>query len=156
MVACVASTMPVMAIHPGLTRFFDPLVRATTWGGPLPQSRDESAGFEGEVNLEFTGDDGWTWHCIIAPEGVCFRRGGGMQPVGTVSMKPDTFFKLLRGDTSFSTAAMTGRVRTRGDGHVGMMVGVMVARFRSPPAEKGVVRVFSRFWKARVLSAIEE
>jgi hypothetical protein len=145
-----------LAIHPGLTRFFDPLVRATTWGGPFPHADPaRAAGFQGDINFEFTGDDGWTWHMRIRSKGVTFRRGGSMEPVGTVSMKPETFFKLLKGETSFATVGMTGRLRTRGDGHVGLTVAVMIAQFRKPMDEPGIRGVLSRLWKRRVHSAIE-
>ena len=144
-----------MPIHTGLKRFFDPLVRMSKLAGPQqPNERIDSTGFYGDVNYEFTGDEGWTWYVTISPAGVSFHRGGSYEPRATISMAPDTFFKMLRGDTSPTVAQMTGRVRIRGDGYAGLMIGAVVKQFRTPPKQPGLQGWLTKLWRKRVLDAI--
>ncbi|HZO16016.1 MAG TPA: SCP2 sterol-binding domain-containing protein [Polyangiaceae bacterium] len=141
-----------MAIHPVARRFFDTLVLVGKLRGPFPfDERLERPGLQGEVNFELTGDNGWTWHCRLDSEGMIFRRGGGFEPVATISMAPETFAALMRGEQSFATAQMTGRVRVRGDGHATFILGAMVTQFRRASEQSGWRGKLARGWQLFVL-----
>ena len=122
-----------MPIHRGLRRFFDSLVLLgrLTDGRVSREDAAEMRGFTGAVNFEFTGDDGAVWHCVLDGESVVFGRGGDFDPRATISLSPETFFELMRGEASFAIAQMTGRVRVRGDGHAGMLWSRHLIRFGS-------------------------
>jgi SCP-2 sterol transfer family protein len=140
-----------VAVHRSLRRFFDPLVVMSRARGELPFEDDgiDGAGFEGTVDFEFTGDGGGCWHYSMTKTGLCFARGRSASPRATLVMSPQTFVDLLAGKAAYSTALMTGRVRIRGDGHAGMILGAMVTRFRALGEMRGwrgrAGRLYRRF-----------
>jgi putative sterol carrier protein len=142
-----------MAVHPGLRLFFDPLVRLSRVAGPLkPVEGVDSTGFNGVVDYELTGAGGATWHCNIRDAGITFGRGATKEPRATVSMSVETFFKLLRGELSYTVAQMTGRVRVRGDGHAAIVFGAVITQFREP-VRRDLQGLLRGAWKWGVLAA---
>jgi len=144
-------------IHRGLRRFFDSLVLLgrLTDGRVSREDAAEMRGFTGAVNFEFTGDDGAVWHCVLDGESVVFGRGGDFDPRATISLSPETFFELMRGEASFAIAQMTGRVRVRGDGHAGMLLGVLIAQFRrTEKAGNDLKGRLAYGWRRFVLSGV--
>jgi putative sterol carrier protein len=139
-----------VATHPTLRRFFDPLVAISRLRGRIPYDEHiDGSGFEGVIAYEFTGDQGGSWHCVLERHGIRFERGPATSPRATLVMTPATFADLLAGRAAYSTAMMTGRVRIRGDGHAGMLLGALVTRFRAMSDQPGwrgrLARLHRRF-----------
>src|SRR5262245_47865932 len=107
-----------MAIHPVVRNFFGTLVLIGRVRGPFRfDDRLERPGFDGEINFDFTGERGSAYRCRFDEQGMLFRSGEASSPIATISLSAETFASLLKGEVSFATAQMTGRVRVRGDGH---------------------------------------
>jgi putative sterol carrier protein len=139
-----------MAVHPGLERFFAPLV-LLTWRRPLPYGGLDRRGFGGAVDLEFTGDRGATWHCLLTDEGVRFRRGKAPSARATIRLAPETLFRMLRGELSAAVAGLTGRMRVHGDPHYGFVLPAMVARIDAATKVEGWRGRAAALWRRFVV-----
>jgi len=147
---------PVAMVHPGLERFFGALVRMSELRALREVDGEANLrGFEGDVNVELTGDDGWVWHCSLREGSMRWLRGGSMSPRSTVSLAPRTMLDLLAGSVSYSTASLTGRIRVRGEGHGGLMLAALVSRFRALDRASGWRGTLARAWRWHVLRAAE-
>ncbi len=140
--------------NPGLKTFFGTLVFLTRLSGGKIRGGGEKVdltGFTGSINLEFTGDGGSTWHCVVAKNYARFFPGANANARATVTVSVDDFFKMLSGKSSPYTAGLTGRVRVKGEGHAGMMMGGIVTQVDTMRKSKGLPGVLARWWTDRVL-----
>ncbi|MBI2058346.1 MAG: SCP2 sterol-binding domain-containing protein [Nitrospirae bacterium] len=140
--------------NPGLRAFFGTLVLLTRLSGGKVRGGGEKVdltGFTGSINMEFTGAGGSTWHCVVAKNYVRFFPGAEANARATVTLSVEDFFKMLAGKTSPYTAGLTGRVRVKGEGHAGMMVGGIVTQVDTLRKTKGLAGVLARWWTDRVL-----
>lgn len=117
----------------GTRIFLGSLARVTKMRGGLPadgRERAEIHSINGKVNLVFTGEHPSEWHLSVADGTVGMHPGMADDAKATVTMKETVFFDLLRGDVTYSNATMTGKMRFRGEGGYGLLVGGMISGFR--------------------------
>ncbi len=140
-----------MATNPGLASLFR-LLRLTTAvrGGSTGFSADTS-GFNGAINFEITGVGGATWHCVVGTGSLCMHAGAHAEPIGTVSVSVEDFFRLLVRETRCSTAALSGRLRVTGEAHVGAALAVLIEQLWSAYEEPGLAGWIARIWINRAM-----
>ncbi len=137
-----------MSVNPGVTLFFNRLVRLTrlTGGRLLTGDKVDNSGFNGAVNLVFGPSAEDAWHCLLSESRFRFVKGRHAAPIGTVTLEPDVFLKLLAGHTSYTTAEMTGKIRVEGEGHCSFILSSTVLQFRTQARRKGPIGWIARYW----------
>ena len=114
--------------------FFRPMVRTTRLLGALPsrpEARAEARGINGAVNLVFTGARPSRWHFVLRDGRLGVHEGLADTARATLTLRDRTFALLLAGRLEPTTATMTGRIRLRGDGEFGFLLGGLVEQFRN-------------------------
>jgi nucleoside-diphosphate-sugar epimerase/putative sterol carrier protein len=127
--------------------FFRPLVRMTRLLGSLPASekqRAEGRGLRGEVNLRLTGEEPSEWRFRLDDGRLGVREGASDAARATVTIRDVDFRGMLSGRVDATVAQMTGKVRMRGDGEMGLLVGGLIGGFRKLRDARGW-----RGWPAR-------
>lgn len=113
--------------------FFRPMVRVTRLLGALParrEARAEARGMQGSLNLVLAGERPSQWHFVLRDGRIGVREGLAADARATLSLADGTFTELLAGRLEPSTAQMTGRIRLRGDGEFGFLIGGLVEQFK--------------------------
>jgi nucleoside-diphosphate-sugar epimerase/putative sterol carrier protein len=90
------------------------------------------------VHICLTGPDGGDFAFHTAAGRVRIEPGVPRLPTAAVTLRARTLLDLLAGRTDFSAAQFTGRIRVEGEGMSSMMIGAMVARFRTAAAASGI------------------
>jgi putative sterol carrier protein len=104
--------------------YWGPMVLATKALRGIPMSPDTAAqarGFEGEVNLVFTGDEPGAYRIRIGNGSFGVLEGISPDARATVTMKTSVFEDILAGRTTPQTVTLSGRVRVRGEGEMLMI-----------------------------------
>jgi putative sterol carrier protein len=109
--------------------FFRPMVRLTRLLGALP-ARREARGMQGSLNLVLAGERPSQWHFVLRDGRLGVHEGRAADARATLSLSDRTFTELLAGRLEPSTAQMTGRIRLRGDGEFGFLIGGLVEQFK--------------------------
>jgi len=139
--------------------YFGPLRRLTRLFGGLPasrQARAESRGMQGSINLVFTGEHPSLWHFTLREGRLGVHEGSSETARATISMRDATFRDMLAGRLASSTAMMTGKVRIRGDGEMGFLVGGLVGGFGRLRRAKGLTGLPARRYAAWVLREVQK
>jgi len=142
-----------MPTNPGLVTLFDGLTWMTRFSRRLDAMNEnvDTSGYSGSYELIFEGEQGGTWHLVLDGPTLICKKGAADEPRGAVMLSVAEFFKLLAGQTAYSTAEMTGRVRVRGDGHVSFLFGALIAQIRHMRSRRGLIGWWVRRWTARAL-----
>lgn len=101
--------------------FWGPIVLATRALGRIPMTPDaagQARGFEGDINLCFTGHEPGAYRIRIGSGSFGVLEGTSEAARATVTMKTNVFHDIIEGRTSTHTVASAGRVRIRGDGEM--------------------------------------
>jgi UDP-glucose 4-epimerase len=104
-----------------LRLYWGPMAVLTRTVGGIPMSKDAAAqarGFEGEINLVFTGDEPGAYRIRIGKGSFGVLEGTSASARATVTMKTSVFMDILSGKTTAQTVTLSGRVRIRGDGEM--------------------------------------
>jgi UDP-glucose 4-epimerase len=83
-----------------------------------PEAAAQARGFEGEINLVFTGEEPGAYRIRIGKGTFGVLEGTSSVARATVTMKTSVFMDILSGKTTAQTVTLTGRVRIRGDGEM--------------------------------------
>jgi nucleoside-diphosphate-sugar epimerase/putative sterol carrier protein len=101
--------------------YWGPLVLLTrTLGGvPMtPETAAQARGFEGEINMVFTGKEPGAYRIRIGRSSFGVLEGSSPDARATVTMKTQVFMDILSGKTTAQTVMLSGRVRIRGEGEM--------------------------------------
>lgn len=134
-------------LHPtsGAAVIFDGLARLSRLGGGRTErSPDELRGAQGCIVFDFGTDGAWTME--VRAGRVFFRRGVAPTSRATVAMESRELLALLDGTSSFMVSQMSGKIRIRGDGHAGLVLGNVVADIRANAAKAGIRGWLARRW----------
>jgi UDP-glucose 4-epimerase len=132
--------------------FWGPMVLATKTVGGIPMTRDTAAqarGFEGEINLVFTGDEPGAYRIRIGKSSFGLLEGTSATARATVTMKTTVFHDIVSGKTTADTVTLSGRVRIRGEGEMLIVamgaIGALSMAKRLPGAPGFFARRYARF-----------
>ncbi len=64
---------------------------------------------------ELAGDEGGTWHAVIADGAIEVHEGAHDKPTTTLKMKADEFVKMTNGDLNGNMAYMSGKLKIAGN-----------------------------------------
>jgi nucleoside-diphosphate-sugar epimerase/putative sterol carrier protein len=101
--------------------YWGPMVRMTQVLRKIPMTPETAAqarGFEGDINLVFTGDEPGAYRIRIGKGSFGVLEGTSPAARATVTMKTSVFQDILSGKTTAQTVTLSGRVRIRGDGEM--------------------------------------
>jgi putative sterol carrier protein len=129
-----------LASHAAKT-FLGRLVRLSWLLRGLRPGRDapaETRQMETSVNLRLTGERPGAWHFRLGGGRLFVRPGLDDAARATITLGDRTFDDLLSGRLAVSTATMTGKVRMRGDGEMGFLLGGLVGGFHALRDAKGL------------------
>ena len=101
--------------------YWGPMVLLTrTLGGERMSSEmaSQARGFEGDINLVFTGKEPGAYRIRIGKGFFGVLEGSSPDARATVTMKTQVFMDILSGKTSAQTVTLSGRVRIRGEGEM--------------------------------------
>ena len=139
--------------------YLGPLRRITRLFGGLPlgrEARSEARGMQGSINLVFTGEQPSRWHFTLGDSRLGVHEGTIDDARATISMRDRVFQDMLAGKLAPSTAMMTGKVRMRGDGEMGFLVGGLVGGFARLRRAAGWKGLGARRYAAWVLREVEK
>lgn len=94
------------------------LTRALRGIRMTPEAAAQARGFEGEINLIFTGSEPGAYRIRIGEGQFGVYDGAAADARATVTMKTSVFLDILGGKTTAQTATLSGRVRIRGEGEM--------------------------------------
>ena len=114
--------------------------------------RVELKGYDATVHLDLTGPGGGDFTLRVADGRIRLRRGVPRPANAVVSMKARTLLDLLAGRGDVAAAQLTGKIRIDGQGHAALVIGGLVAGFRSAGRRPGW-RGFTARKLARWISA---
>jgi nucleoside-diphosphate-sugar epimerase/putative sterol carrier protein len=101
--------------------YWGPMAALTRALGGIPMSPEAAAqarGFQGEINLVFTGDEPGAYRIRIGKGSFGILEGMSREARATVTMKTSVFKDIVSGKTSAQTVTISGRVRVRGEGEM--------------------------------------
>ncbi len=104
--------------------YWGPVALATRALRRIPMGPDMAAqarGFEGDINLVFTGDEPGAYRIRIGKGSFGVLEGTSAAARATVTMKTSVFQDILAGRTTPNTVVLSGRVRIRGEGEMLMI-----------------------------------
>jgi nucleoside-diphosphate-sugar epimerase/putative sterol carrier protein len=104
-----------------LRLYWGPLVAVTRVLGGVRmtcETAGQARGFEGEINLVFTGDEPGAYRIRIGKGSFGVLEGTSPTARATVTMKTSVFLDILSGRTTTQTVTLSGRVRIRGEGEM--------------------------------------
>lgn len=116
-----------------------------------PRPKDmpaDMARIEARLHLALTGPGGGDFDISIRRGKLSIHQGIPRPPDVTVTIRASVFLDLLAGRTDYSTAQLTGKIRTEGEALIGMVVQGIVTGFRQQAKEAGVAG-----WPVRRLAA---
>jgi len=137
----VAGLPNAKASH-ALKWYWGPMARLSALLRGIPMPPDIAAqarGFEGDINLIFTGEQPGSWRIHIGPGKFAIHEGTVRDARATILMKTETFHDILSGKMNTQSASFTGKIRVRGEGET-----VLVAM--------GSIDAFRKFQKMRNLA----
>jgi UDP-glucose 4-epimerase len=139
-------------------RFFGTLANVSRVAGGIPLDARQKAEVRmqsGSVNFVFTGDHPSEWHLSFRGEKLAFGSGLDSNAKSTVTMEDRVFHEMLSGKLRYTTAAITGKVRIRGDGNLTLLLGVLIQEFRNAATARGVKGLPKRAFAEAVLRATQ-
>jgi UDP-glucose 4-epimerase len=83
-----------------------------------PEAAAQARGFEGDINLVFTGDEPGAYRIRIGKGSFGVLEGISADARATVTMKTSVFGDIVSGRTTPQTVTLSGRVRVRGEGEM--------------------------------------
>jgi nucleoside-diphosphate-sugar epimerase/putative sterol carrier protein len=83
-----------------------------------PEAAGQARGFEGDINLVFTGSEPGAYRIRIGNGTFGVFEGTSSRARATVTMKTSVFEDIVSGRTTAQTVTISGRVRIRGDGEM--------------------------------------
>ena len=101
--------------------YWGPMVLLTRALGGVPMTPETAAqarGFEGEINMVFTGKEPGAYRIRIGRGSFGVLEGSSPDARATVTMKTQVFMDILSGKTTAQTVMLSGRVRIRGEGEM--------------------------------------
>jgi putative sterol carrier protein len=100
---------------------------------PMP----ELSGFTSRVHLSLLGPGGGDVGIDVRGGRMRIEKAPPRPPTAAVTLTADLLLDLLAGRADFGSAQLTGKIRVDGEGHAAMLVGGMVAMFRSAGRTSG-------------------
>lgn len=116
--------------------------RASRKEPPRPELKD----YRSVIHLDLTGRRGGDVTVRVADGRVRLGLGAPRPASAAITMKAATLLDLLAARTDVATAQLTGRMRVEGEGHASLVMGGLVAGFRTAGKLPGF-----RGWSAREL-----
>jgi nucleoside-diphosphate-sugar epimerase/putative sterol carrier protein len=98
----------------------------------------DMARLEARLHLALTGPGGGDFDIALRHGKLAIHAGVPRPPDVTVTLKASVFLDLLAGRMDYSTAVLTGKIRTEGEALAGMVVQGIVTGFRQQAKEAGV------------------
>ncbi|RMH39632.1 MAG: NAD-dependent epimerase/dehydratase family protein [Deltaproteobacteria bacterium] len=142
---------PAAAASPGTRLLFGAASAVSAVRGGVPvdaRGEAEMRGMRGVANLVLTGDRPSEWRIEIDGGRVAVRPGIHPEADATIAIAESDFTRMLAGQLDYAKAAMTGRVRVRGDSGYNFLVGGIVGAFRRArrggPAARAFVNLVLR------------
>lgn len=71
-------------------------------------------GVNAVFQFELGGDNGGTWHAVVADGTMELHSGAHDSPTTTIKMKADDYVKMTNGDLNGQMAYMTGKMKIAG------------------------------------------
>ncbi len=114
-----------------------------------PDIAGQARGFEGDINMVFTGEQPGAYRLHIGTGSFSIHEGTVPNARATVLMKTSTFHDILSGRINAQSATFSGKVRVRGEGETVMVAMGSIDAFRKFQKMKNLVgtgaRLYSRF-----------
>lgn len=117
---------------------------------PMPADiAGQARGFEGDINLVFTGDQPGAYRIHIGTGSFSIHEGTVPDARATILMKTETFHDLLLGKFNSQSAMFTGKIRVRGEGETVLIAMGSIDTFRRLQRLKSPIgagaRIYGKF-----------